>query len=101
MQILAADVVIDTDEATTDKRVAAFRCVDVNVTVSILKSLMTDGFMSTSSTSFLPTIGRIFVGHQLGAAINVLPNSIALTALAAPWRSRWPVSKSVIVPDAT
>jgi hypothetical protein len=77
MQVVAADVVIDADEATPNERMTTFRSVNVNVATGIFKGFVADRIVSTSPASLQPAIGRIFIGHQLGAGVNLLPDGIA------------------------
>jgi hypothetical protein len=50
--------VIDTDEDATDKRVPAFRSVNVDIATRIFERLMTDGFVCSDSALLEPTIKR-------------------------------------------
>lgn len=47
MQIFAADVVVDADEAAPDERMAAFRSINVDIATRILKRPMADCLVSS------------------------------------------------------
>jgi hypothetical protein len=81
MQVFAANVVVDANETTTNKRMAAFSSVNVSLTPSVFKSAMANGFMATSPASLEPTIRRKFIRHQFGSAVNVLPGAPLLARL--------------------
>jgi len=56
--------VIDTDEEATDKRVAAFPSVNVDIATRIFERSMADRFVCSDPALLEPTIKGEFVGHQ-------------------------------------
>lgn len=61
---MIADMVIATDEDATDKRVAAFRRVNVDIATRIFERSMADRFVCSDPALLEPTIKGEFVGHQ-------------------------------------
>jgi|KBSMisStandDraft_5_1062788.scaffolds.fasta_scaffold2081810_1 hypothetical protein len=61
---MIADMVIATDEDATDKRVAAFRRVNVDIATRIFERSRADRFVCSHPALLEPTIKGEFVGHQ-------------------------------------
>ncbi len=74
MQIFAADVVVDAHDPALHKRMAALRCVRVNVAASIFFRSMGNTYRDRKFRADA-AVGDVFVGHDAGLTDPLLPES--------------------------